>query len=115
MSRDIDIIAHSVRGVRRGLSIESILQFSKITLRMADVDSASMRFPEYGDKEGGKMTLEAKILLILDIGVLAEGLTYFFSLPSSKFRAWLKERRERWWMRMWPPAQWALDQSESAS
>jgi len=55
------------------------------------------------------MTLGAKILLILGIGILIDGLTYFFSLPSSNYRTWLRERRERWWMRMWPPAQWALD------
>ncbi|MCD5391094.1 hypothetical protein LR007_04435 [candidate division NPL-UPA2 bacterium] len=48
-------------------------------------------------------------LLIVGLLIFGDGATYFFSLPSSKYRAWLRERRERWWMRMWPPAQWALD------
>ena len=50
-----------------------------------------------------------KVFVIAGVLILADGLTYFFSLPSSKFRNWLKARRDRWWMRMWPPAGWALD------
>ncbi len=49
------------------------------------------------------------ILLTAGILIFLDGLTYYLSLPGSSYRKWLSERRDRKWMRMWPPAQRALD------
>lgn len=53
------------------------------------------------------------IILIAGIIILLDGITYFVAFRDSAFRRWLSERRDRPWMRIWPPARWALD-SEKA-
>ncbi len=48
-------------------------------------------------------------LFVIGLLVFLEGLSYFAILPDTVFREWLLSRRQSWWMRMWPPVQWALD------
>lgn len=53
------------------------------------------------------------LVLIAGIIILADGIAYFTAFCDPGFRKWLEKRRERPWMKIWPPARWALD-SEKA-
>lgn len=49
-----------------------------------------------------------KILLIIGFLFIFDGILYFFLVPGSLLREWLSERRDEAWVKIWPPARWAL-------